>query len=70
MEQNQPRGRLRHHPIETALNQGHRRTCAGLGGAAGEFGGEFAAFHPVKMPETGTFSKKTGRLLRENGQLP
>jgi hypothetical protein len=23
--------------------QGHRRTCAGLGGAAGEFGGEFAA---------------------------
>jgi hypothetical protein len=27
-------------------------------------------FHAVKMPETGTFSKKTGRLLRKDGQLP
>ena len=27
-------------------------------------------FLPVKMPETGTFSKKTGRLLRKDGQLP
>jgi hypothetical protein len=44
--------------------RGRGRLQKGMGAANSQLSS------PVKLPETGTFSKKTGRLLRKDGQLP